>query len=111
LFVFLKIIARNPILLLDPKEPADILSDDNHEKSPVMSVFRKDECAFRCQKSMLPEGDLVRDKKSLSSPITKQAPEVDTKRDAPGDGGDSFVQELRDFIDVTTDADQGSLYR
>jgi hypothetical protein len=30
---------------------------------------------------------------------------VDTKRDAPGDGGDSFVQELRDFIGVTTDAD------
>jgi hypothetical protein len=40
---FLKIIARNPILLLDPKEPADILSDDNHEKSPV-DITNWEEC-------------------------------------------------------------------
>lgn len=69
------------------------------------SVFRKDECHFRCQKSLLPEGELGMDKKSLSSPITIQALEVDTKWDALRDGGDSIVQESGDFFGVSTDAD------
>jgi len=68
---------------------------------PVTNVIDSD---FHCQNSMLPEGELGMDKKSLSSPITKQAPEVYTKRDAPGDGEDNFVQESGDFSSVTTDA-------